>query len=114
MNRLHEYEALLQQNQGVLTTTMGALRDAKGAGRLGVHIRKSISDELRGLGIGHYPSELPESHADAVRLYRLGSPVADLIDAVTQPSVQHDEELRVAAGGEDAKTLLRVRELVCR
>jgi hypothetical protein len=111
---LEEAKELCDKSQGVLTTNMGAVRDAYGAGRLGVHVRKAISDRLKSLGVGHYPEPLPEDQWKCVRLYRLGTPVADLIDAVLQPSAQHDEELRAAAGGEDAKVLRDIRALVCK
>ena len=112
--KLSDAKEVLEQQQGVLTTTMGIVRDAYGAGRLGVHVRKAISDQLKSLGIGHYPDPLPEDQMRNVRLYRLGSPIADLIDAVLQPSEAHDEELRAAAGGEDAAIVRRIRELVCK
>ena len=92
---------------------MAILRDAYGAMRLGVHIREAISDRLKSLGIGHYPSNLPENQWSPVRLYRLGSPVAKLITAALYPSEAHDEELRTAAGGDAAAVLEKVRELVC-
>lgn len=113
-SKLNEVKDILDQNQGVVTTTMGVVREAHGAGRLGVHVRKAISDQLKSLGIGHFPDPLPENQWENVRLHRLGSPIADLIDAVMQPSAAHDEELRTAAGGEDAATLRRIRELVCK
>jgi hypothetical protein len=98
---------------GVLTVKVGALRDAYGAGRLGVHVRSGISRALQGAGLGHYPSDLPDWQDQPVRLFKLGSRVADLIDAVLQPGDAHDEELRQAIRGEATETLAKIRELVC-
>lgn len=52
---------------GVYTTTMDKLRDAEGAGKLGVHIRTNISKSLAGIGLGHIPIELPSNQHEQVR-----------------------------------------------
>jgi len=98
---------------GVLTVDMWAVRDAHGAGRLGIHVRTNITKKLRSLGLDHYPDELPGWQEEQVRVYRQGSPVADLIDAVLNPSDTHDEEIRQAVLGEAQATLDAIRELVC-
>jgi hypothetical protein len=105
---------LVRSNGDVLTVSMDNVRDAYGAGRLGVHVRDGISKRLHGLGLGHYPPAIPESQFALVRVYRLGSSVADLIDAVLNPGVNHDDELRQTVAGESADLLRQLRELVCR
>ena len=69
----------------VYTFRMDTVRDAYGAGRLGIHVRAGISKHFQGLGLGHFPRDLPDSQEAHVRLYKLGSPVADLIEAVLSP-----------------------------
>jgi hypothetical protein len=111
---LDDIRQAVEQHQGVLTVGMDELRDAKGAGRLGVHVRAGIRKDLAGLGLGHWPRELPESQDELVRIYKQGSPVADLIDAVLEPNLQHDEEIRQAVAKEPAQILRQIRELACK
>jgi len=96
----------------VLTVQMAAVRDAFNYDRLGVNVRVTISEKLGGLGLGHYPTELPDRQWVPVRLYKLGSPIADLVDAVLNPSEKHDEELRKAVSGGDAETIKRIKALL--
>lgn len=106
----------IEKSQGVLTIPMEDLRDAYGAERLGSNVRLSISKQLQSLGFGHYPQELPDRYWYPVRLYRLGTPIADLIDAVLNPNAAdsaHDEELRRAVSGRPTEILRRIKELVC-
>lgn len=117
---MEDLKKLVDANGGVLTVSMEGLRDAYGAGRLGVNVRAAIAKALAGHGLGHYPVDgrdggrMPEFQTDAVRIYKLGSPIADLIDAVLSPTSQHDEELRQAVGGDSAAILAQVRKLVGR
>src|SRR5437867_3952104 len=97
---------------GVMTLRAGDLRDAFGGGRLSSGVRAGITRELLGLGLGHYPQELPDWQDYLVRVYKLGSPIADLIDAVLEPSMGHDEELRQAVRGDAADIVQRIRDLV--
>jgi hypothetical protein len=113
VSSMEELFDLVNSRGGVMTTTMEVLRDAYGKGRLGVHVREGIRNALVGLGLGHYPQTLPEYQERAVRLYRLGSPVGNLIEAVLDLSPEHDEHLRQAVGGDEAEILQQIRELVC-
>lgn len=71
---LAELRALIDTDtNNPVTVRMFALREAYGAGRLGVHVRRNISDELSGLGLGHFPAELPDDQEKLVRLFKLGS-----------------------------------------
>ena len=110
---LEEIAHAVSEAGDVLTLEMRHLRDAHGAGRLGVHVRNNISKKLSGMGLGHYPKELPDSQEQLIRLFRQGSPVADLVDAVLNPSPGHDDELRHAIAGDAQGVLDAVRELVC-
>jgi len=98
---------------GILLTTMGVLRDVYGADKLGVHIRRAIKDQLKSHGIGTLPEELPTYQHEAVRLFRLGSPIEAVISAVLHPSENGDETLRRTAGSYAQEVLNKIRQLVC-
>lgn len=99
---------------GLLVTTMEVLRDVHGAGKLGVHVRKAIDGKLAAHGLGHLPGgELPTYQHEEVRLFRLGTPIADTISAVLYPSEGGDQVLRQSAGSQAQDVLKQIRELVC-
>jgi hypothetical protein len=104
---------LVEGNAGVLTIKMEQLRDIHGAGKLGVHVRAGISDNLRQQGLGHFPPELPNYQWDEVRVYKQGTPVGRLIEAVLAVSEDNDEVIREMAGSDASATLVKIRELVC-
>ncbi len=108
---LDEVRTAVMNSGDVLTLEMRELRDAYGVDRLGPIVRANITKALSGLGLGHYPQDLPEYQHQLVRLYRLGTQIADLIDAVLTPDPAHDQELRDAISGDKA-TLDKIRELV--
>ena len=97
----------------VLTVRVGDVRDAFQYGRLGVHVRSEISKRLNGLGIAHYPVEVPDWQERQIRLFRMGTPIADLIDAVLEPTTNHDDELKTAVSGGAADVLNQIKALVC-
>ena len=103
----------MDRNGGVYTIMMEELRDAYGAGKLGIHVRTGISDKLRSLGLDHLPEDLPLFQEGRARIYRKGQPVGKLIEAVARIDEDQDEILRSAAGGEDAIVVQKIRELVC-
>lgn len=109
---LEDLRNLVTENGGVLTIETEQVRNAYGKDRLGIHVRDNISKALAGMGLGHYPLPLPDRQRDPVRIYKLGSDIADIIDAVLQPSAGHDDELRRATGGDAAQLLARVREII--
>ena len=102
----------VQASGDVLTVKMEVVRDAFKYDRLGVNVRSVISEKLGGLGLGHYPVDLPDRQWVSVRLYKLGSPIADLVDAVLNPSDEHDVELRNAVSGGDSETIKRIKALL--
>ena len=67
---------------GVLRVVMWLLRDIEQAGRLGVHVRASISRRLDGLGLAHLPADIPSEQNAIITLYKRGTPAAAVIDAV--------------------------------
>jgi hypothetical protein len=97
----------------VLSCDMGTLRDIHGAGKLGIHVVRNISEELENHGLGHYPEELPQDQWKNARIYKLGTTVAKVIRAVVSPDEKSDKVLRDIGGGEANETLKRIRELVC-
>lgn len=111
--KMTDIKTLVEESGGVATFKMVDVRDAHGAGRLGVHVRTNITKELKGLGLGHFPSELPDSQYAEVRIYKLGSPVADLIEAVLKPGAAGDVQLREAASSEAQRILAEIRGIVC-
>lgn len=108
-------KAEVEQNGNVLTITMGRLREAHGAGRLGEHVRIDISKALAGIGLGHVPVALPPYQENIVRLYKLGTPVADVINAAILPGPENDEKLKSLAGQDPSRyadIIDRIRDLV--
>lgn len=119
MNSEHKFTSMDEIGQavdnkgGVLSLSMSSLRDASGKGRLGINVLHGIQENLRGLGLGHYPRELPNNQNEIVRLYRYGNPLAELIEAVFTPGEENDELLRRRSEQKEADVLRQVRELVC-
>ncbi|MDQ8045237.1 MAG: hypothetical protein REI11_11585 [Patulibacter sp.] len=123
-----DLEALkdLVNDQAVVATTLGELRKAIEYERLGKYVLGHIRSRLQGEGLGCFPAELldPDHNStprqdQTVRVYRLGSTVADLVQAVLDPSPTGDRALRQANEGKDdaaalaaAVTLEKIRELV--
>lgn len=108
-----ELKAKVEANQNVLSTTMEELRDIYGVRRLGVHVCAEISGKLQGVGLGHYPEELIPDAWEAVRLYKLGTPLGDMMTAAKNPGEDGDNTLRELAGGDARETLSQVKALVC-
>jgi hypothetical protein len=113
IENMEKLRDLVELNGNVYTINMERLRDAYGAGRLGVHVRDGIRNALARLGLGHYPMELPEYQEKSVRLYRKGTPVGDLIEAVLEVDPKYDDRLRHATEGNEINILRAIRELVC-
>ncbi|MGL5823422.1 MAG: hypothetical protein ACRCYU_00940 [Nocardioides sp.] len=108
-----ELGGLVDSEDGLVLTTMEELRDAHGVGKLGVHVRAAIHERLAGQGLGHLPYELPSYQHEEVRIYRLGSQIAKVVNAVIRPSATGDDILRQSVGTDAQKTLAQVRELIC-
>jgi len=105
----------VESNGNVLTVTMEQLREAHGAGKLGVHVKSEISKALAGIGLGHVPQDLPAYQHEQVRLYKRGTDVGDWIEIVLSPGEQRDKKLieRFNVEHPDFATIVqKVRELV--
>ncbi|MEU0726193.1 hypothetical protein [Streptomyces sp. NPDC006140] len=72
----------VEENGGVLRIYMASLRELQNAGRLGIHVRNEISRRLAGAGLGHLPDELPPYQENEVVVFQLGTPAADVVEAV--------------------------------
>lgn len=108
-----DLRALVDGAGGLIVTDMESLRDAHGVGKLGVHVRAAIHDRLADQGLGHLPYDLPSYQHEEVRVYRLGSEIAKVVNAVLRPSPSGDDILRQSVGTDAQQTLARIRELVC-
>jgi len=109
----------LNNNQGVMSILMRDLRDEAGYDRLGIQVRKAISDKLRGMGIDHCPlGELPGDQDKWVLLYRQGTPVERIIRVILEPEDQSGDLLRQVVEIdaeqfiESERVLQAIRELV--
>lgn len=112
MDNYDELKAEVEENQGVLTVDMRTLRDIHGAERLGINVRDNIHRELAGYGLSHFPRNLPDSQHAYARVYKQGSPVAELILAVLDADPQKDGVIRKAATSDGEETLRKIRELL--
>lgn len=110
---IEELAGIVDENQGVVTVSMQALRNAYGAERLGVHVRAGLSRALKQAGLGHLPRELPDSQNSWARIYRRGSAVNELIDAVHSIDHDSDQLLRERAANDAADTIQKIREMIC-
>lgn len=107
------------ENGGVLAVTLGELRDAVNADRLGKLVMQRISGELAAHGLGYFPADLIDGNDtprqyQQVRLYRRGNTTtARAIEAVLSPSGLGDAFLGGLSSNGAQATLDRVREIVC-
>lgn len=108
-----------EENGDLLAVSLLDLRQALGYDRLGVRVLRWIADGLDGEGLGFFPqwvldgevNNAPRAH-DVVRVYRKGTPLGKVIDAVLDPTNRGDELLRQSGSGDAASTLERIRELL--
>lgn len=109
-----DLNALAQEvaQRGLMTVSMQMLRDAYGARKLGANVRQNISDTLEGMGIRHFPEDLPEYQDRLVRLYRAGTPAAKVVAAVLTPSADNDRFLLETLQQDDTLILSKIRELL--
>lgn len=110
--KLEDLPEILDQNAGVMSVNMVDLRNAIGAGRLGIHVRREISEDLQELRIGHVPEELPDSQWDVIRLYDVDSEAGKLIQAVLTVGEKGDRRIRQTATGDSDRMLGQIRALL--
>lgn len=107
-----ELKQRIEANGNVLTIRMEELRGIEGVGRLGPHVCTRIEEKLKSEGIGYYPSLKPDGWQE-VRLFRLGTPMADVIHAAITPGDTADNRLREMTSDETASIISQIRVLVC-
>jgi len=106
-----ELSAAVDGDGGITPISMNTLRLINGAGRLGPGVCNIISKELSQYGLGHIPEELPSYSTEEVRVYRLGTQIGDIINAIVQPSHSGDQLLRAVGGAAEGK-LERIKAIV--
>jgi len=119
-NFYDELSTSVDQNGGLLVVPAAELRDAQRADRLGSRVRAAISRELAQRGLGTFPEEIPDRYHQTVRVYRRGTALGQIVEAVLNPSAEGDELLlSVVGGGSDGsgggkavETLEKIRELL--
>ena len=105
-----ELRAKVEADGGLRVVTMRDLRDVEGVRRIGSQVPGKISQQLGLHGMGHIPALLPGNQNSPVRL---GTPIADTVEAVLDPSLKGDEILRRVGDAEAREDRLRqIREIV--
>ncbi|MGW2518072.1 hypothetical protein ACWC09_13840 [Streptomyces sp. NPDC001617] len=112
MGSYEDLRTAVADDGGLHVVTMGVLRDIQGAGRLGNRVLGTISERLESHGMGHIPRELPANQDSPVRVYLQGTPIADTVDAVHNPSLKGDAVLRGAGDSEARAQLRQIRDIV--
>ena len=115
---LTELGRMVDEEQ-VVPVTLGDLRKAEPLGfdRLGKYVLDQIASALEGEGLGYFPVEAIENNSEPrqwqeVRVYRRGTGIGKLIQAVTNPSPSGDKVLREAST-QDSDLIKQIRALVC-
>lgn len=106
----------VDQQGGLTAVTLGDLRDLLDKGRLGRVVLEQIATQLTDCGLGYFPQATLKDHdqlraAEEIRVYRLETSLASLIEAVTQPSAEGDVVLRDSTG-DAAAVVEKIRKLV--
>ena len=110
----------VDENGDLLAVSLGDLREALGFKRLGVRVLSEIANELRGAGLGYFPTDILEDnevprYGDWVRVYTKRTQLGQLIESVIDPTDNGDERLRDASSGEGgaaAVKLARIKAIV--
>jgi hypothetical protein len=113
MESFDDLKRNIEANQNVLSVRMELLRDIFGVRRLGIHVCTEISRKLAGVGLGHFPEELEPDAWQEVRVYKLGTPLAELLRAANEAGPEQDRVLRTVAQNDAAEVLEQIKALVC-
>lgn len=110
---IDELADLVEDSGNLITCVMSQLRDAAGWDRLTARIADDIENKLAQKALGAFPSPLPQSRRAEVRVYRKGTKLGNLVEAVLEPADHRDELLRVTAGRDSDEIVEQIRRLVC-
>jgi hypothetical protein len=103
----------VEDNGGVLRIYMLDLKELQNSRRLGINVRTDISRRLAGLGLGHLPDELPSYQENELVLFQLGTPAADVVEAVRGDNFAGAEEaLRSLNTKGDAEKLAAITAII--
>lgn len=105
-----ELDSDLVANAGVITVTGEKLRAIHGADRIGSNVRAAIIRELEARDIA-IDSSMKFYGESLVRLYKRGTPAAEIIDAVHYIGHERDEIIRRWISGASGK-LAQIREIL--
>ncbi|MEA2442087.1 MAG: hypothetical protein QOH76_3511 [Thermoleophilaceae bacterium] len=108
----NELKTKVEQHENVLTVSTAELRDVYGVKRMGIHVAGEIQAKLAGVGLGVTP-EIEADSWQQVRLFKLGTPVGDILTAADNPGEEGDKKLRELAEGDAGERLRRIKALVC-
>jgi hypothetical protein len=112
MDTFEELKETVEAAENVKTVSMANLRDIYGVKRLGIHVCEEISNKLAGMGLGHSPELEPDAWQH-VRVYKLGTPVGDVLNAADRPGDEGDKMLRKVVQDNASEVLREIRALVC-
>lgn len=114
MSKSDEYRRLSARvdKDPIVVVEMREFREIVGVTRLGPAVVEGIAKDLAGYGIGHIPSPLPAYQDEKVRLFRRGTRLAELIDAIHDPSDGGDELLAAYANDSDGQIVEQIRTIL--
>lgn len=111
LNTFDDLARVVDENDGVYTVSEWRLREMYGAERLGSQVRAGIKDKIDSLGLRLQTDLVGHQHA-LVRVYRRGSPVAEVIEAAGGAGKEEDAVLRRVASAKGAELVKKLRELL--
>lgn len=104
---------LVDSSDGLVVVTAEQLRDAADWQRLTQGAIEDIANGLAQHGLGSFPPMEPGQRGAEVRVYRRGTALGNLVDAVVRPGAPGDRRLRETANNTAADVVARIRKMVC-
>jgi hypothetical protein len=101
----------VQNKGGFLTVYMRELREAYGVAKLGPNVNAKISRELRAVGL-ECANKLTENQWDSVRLYQIGHPAEELINAFHLIDANNDSADQILINACQSENCLEYREAI--
>ncbi len=107
-----DLEEYVSDNDNVATIEMLKLREIHKVQKLGSTVRENISKKLKQKGLDHCPGTLPSYYDEDVRIYKAGTPLSELIDAVNYVGEEYDKKLIRLANNDAQDILGKIKELL--